>query len=184
MLARKFAAVAAAAGILLSASACSFNPHPDSLQSYAPSDGSGADIDLGAGHGIKLRNFVALTDGTDNALLGVLVNTSAEPETVSINYAPAGDAAQTESITIPANGSYSLGYNGNPASTLNLSGSAGQLVELSFGAGNNSTWAKLSVPILDGTFGYYKSIVDNIPGFNEPTPVPTPTATDVATTTN
>ncbi|MFM6980488.1 MAG: hypothetical protein ACKOWE_03700 [Micrococcales bacterium] len=165
MITRKFAAVAMAAGLLLSTSACSFNPHPDSLQSYAPSDGSGSDIELGKGEGIKLRNFLYLTDGTDGALLGVLVNSGKTDQTVTINYTPDEEAAQSETVVVKAYSSYSFGFNGAPASQLELAGAPGDIAKVSFGFADNSVWTVLSVPILDGTYDYYKDIVNDISGF-------------------
>lgn len=176
MIIRKFAAAAIAAGLMFTASACSFNPNPESLQSYAPSDGAGADIDLGSGQGVKLRNFVYLTNGTEGALIGVIANSGTQPQTVSINYTPAGEASQSESITVPALTTYSFGFNGNPASQITLAGKPGDLAELSFGAGNNSEWVKMSIPVLDSTFEYYSEIVKDIPGFLN-TPIVCATAT-------
>jgi hypothetical protein len=176
---RKFAAVAIAAGLMFSASACSFNPNPESLKSYAPSDGAGADINLGDGQGLKLRNFVYLTDGTEGALIGVIANSGSQPQTITVNYTPAGEAAQSESVTVPALTTYSFGFNGNPASQLTLAGKPGDLAELSFGAGNNSEWVKLSIPVLDSTFAYYSDIVKDIPGFlNTPVVCVTASPTD------
>lgn len=166
MISRKFAAVAIAAGLLFSTTACSFNPHPDSLQSYAPSDGSGADINLGSGQGLKLRNFVYLTDGTAGALIGVIVNSGSDSQTVTINYSPADTAAQAETITVAGNSSYSIGFNGNPASAIMFSGKAGDIATLSIGAKDNSEWATLNVPLLDGTFDYYQSITNDIAAFS------------------
>lgn len=165
MIIRKFAAAVIAAGLMLSASACSFNPNPESLQSYAPSEGVGADIDLGGGQGIKLRNFIYLSDGTDGALLGVIANSGTEAQEVTINYTPAGEAAQSQSITVAGNTSYSFGFNGNPASQITVAGKPGDLAEISFGVKNNSEWSKLSIPILDGSLAHYRDIVADIPGF-------------------
>lgn len=162
MFARKFAAIALAAGVLVSASACSFNPKPESLQSYAPSDGAGADLVIGSGEVIKARNFLYLTDGKTGSLLGTLVNGGAQDQIVSINYTGADGVNQSEEVLVPANGLFEFGYHGAAVSVLKLDGKAGDLGEVSLGAANNSKWLKLSVPLLDSTFEYYKDLVDQL----------------------
>lgn len=157
---RKLAAIALAAGVLVSATGCSFNSHPDTLQSYAPSDGQGSDIHVARNQVIALRNFLVLTDGTNFKLYGSIVNGGTKAQTVTLQLAD--DATSTESFDVAPNQTVGLGYDNGVVSTLALSGKPGSLLKLQITADGGKNWTALNVPVLDGTIDYYKSHVDGL----------------------
>jgi hypothetical protein len=169
LLVRKLAAVALAAGVLVSATGCSFNPHPESLQSYAPSDGSGIDI-YPAKHNehVALRNFMILTDGTNSKLYGSVINSGRLAQTLTIQSVD----GVSEKIAVKPGERVAIGADGGFASTLALSGKAGDLLDFKVTVDGGKNWETISVPVLDGTIDYYKELVAGLA-----TPVATPSAT-------
>ena len=176
MLVRKLAAVALAAGVLVSATGCSFNPHPESLQSYAPSDGSGIDI-YPAKHNehIAIRNFMILTDGTSSKLYGSVINSGRQTQTITIQTTD----GVSENIVVKPGERVAVGADGGFASTLVLTGKAGDLVDFKVTADGGKNWQTISVPVLDGTIDYYKELVAGLA-----TPVATPASTPSASPTS
>lgn len=175
MLVRKLAAVAIAAGVLVSATGCSFNPHPETLQSYAPSDGSGIDI-YPAEHNehVALRNFLILTDGAGNSnLFGTIVNSGATSQTLTLKDA----AGTSQEVVVGPGEAPKFGIDGF-GSSLNFEGKAGDLVALQVTADGGKTWQTIQVPILDGTIDYYKDLVGKLAPTETPVATPSPTASN------
>ena len=163
MLLRKVAGLALAAGVLVSVAGCSFNPSPDTLQSYAPSDGVGVDLTFGFHNleSIKVRNFLVVTDGTQSSLFGTIVNSGKKAEVVELQLV--SDSTKSEAVTIKAGETYV--YDVAHPTTLPLEGKAGQLIQLKVRVANNTDVAfqEISVPILDGTIDYYKNLLTPAP---------------------
>lgn len=176
MLVRKLAAVAVTAAVLFSAAGCSFNPAPESLQSYAPSDGSGIDFHPDRNQQVDLRNFLVLTDGTNFELYGSVINGGTKAQQVSFQVD--GDNTKTQTINVAANSVAGFGYAGSDGvinnSELPLSGKVGSLLKLEVSVGGQ--WQAIEVPVLDGTIDYYKELVA---GFATAAPI-SPSATPVA----
>ena len=175
MLVRKLAAVAIAAGVLVSATGCSFNPHPESLQSYAPSDGSGIDI-YPAKHNerIALRNFLILTDGTDMKLYGSIINDGLKTQTVTLQSSD----NKSQNIAVKAGERLVLGVDGGVEGTVTIAGKAGDLVDLKVTADGGRNWETISVPVLDGTIDYYQQVVAGLASPSAtPAASPSPSAT-------
>jgi hypothetical protein len=159
---RKVAGLVLAAGVLVSVAGCSFNPSPETLQSYAPSDGVGVDLSFPKAQrneGVKFRNFLVLTDGTSHALFGSVINDGNRPEHITIQLA--GNNAESQSFGIEAGQTLVFDTNNQP--TIHLSGKAGELIDMSVGTANGSNWEKLSVPVLDGTIDYYQNLLSPSP---------------------
>lgn len=153
---RKFAAVTIAASVLLGTAGCTFISPVASRIEYAPADGSQADLET-----VKVRNFVYLTNGTVSALTGSIVNPSLETKVVKIQYTDAAlNEAKEVTFTVNPGQRVDLGYNGGQALAINLGGKAGGLVKLSVSEG--STTEELRIPVLDGTFEFYKPIIDSL----------------------
>jgi hypothetical protein len=153
----KFIAVAIATSLLLGTAGCSFSSTVASKIDYAPADGSQTDLET-----IKVRNFVYLTNGTVSGLTGSIVNPGLEPKILKIQYT---DAAVNESkevtFTVNAGQKIDLGYNGGQALAINLGGKAGGVVRLSVAEGSGAP-VELRVPVLDGTFEFYKPTIDSL----------------------
>jgi hypothetical protein len=172
LLVRKLAAVALAAGVLVSATGCSFNPQPESLQSYAPSDGSGIDIyPAKYNEHIALRNFFILTDGTTSKLYGSVINSGLKTQTVTLQSV----SGASDLIEVKAGVRVLLGTEGGYISTLELPGKAGDLVDFKVTADGGKNWQTISVPVLDGTISYYQELVSGLATpAAEPSLAPTP----------
>jgi hypothetical protein len=184
LLVRKLAAVAVTAAVLLSAAGCSFNPAPESLQSYAPSDGSGIDFHPDRNQQVDLRNFLVLTDGTTYGLYGSVINGGTKSQQVAFQVD--GDNSKTQTIEVPAHSVSSFGYPGSDgvtlASELALSGKVGGLLKLQVSVGQS--WQAVQVPVLDGTIGYYKDLVDGFASNAPVAPSTTPAASPSASPSN
>lgn len=159
MLVRKLAAVAIAAGVLVSATGCSFNPNPETLQSYAPSDGSGLDIyPAKYNERIAIRNVFILTDGTNSELYGSIVNSGLKTQNLTLQ----STSGKSDKISIKSGEHLALGTADGFKTSLELSTKAGDLVDFKVTADGGSTWYTLSVPVLDGTISYYKDLVSQL----------------------
>ena len=154
---RKFAAVAIAASLLIGTAGCSFMSPIASRIEYAPADGSQADLET-----VKVRNLVYVTNGTASALAGSIVNPGLEPKIVKIQYTDAAvNEAKEVTFTVNAGQKLDLGYNGGQALAINLGGKAGQIVRINVAEGSG-TPVELRIPVLDGTFDFYKPIIDSL----------------------
>jgi len=165
---RKLAGIALAAGVLFSVAGCSFNPNPESLQSYAPSDGVGVDLSFSKAdrnQSVKFRNMLILTDGTNYSLYGSIVNDGSKAQDVTLQLA--SDSTQSQTVTVKAG--ETVVFNQDNKTTLALSGKAGALLDIKVGSANGTNWTTLSVPVLDDTLDYYAPLL---------TATPTPSATN------
>jgi hypothetical protein len=152
----KFAAVTIAASMLLGTTGCTFMSPVASRIEYAPADGSQVDLET-----VKIRNFVYVTNGTVSAISGSIVNPGLESKVVRIQYT---DAAVNESkevtFTVNPGQRIDLGYNGGQALAINLGGKAGGVVRINVSEG--SVTEEMRVPVLDGTFDFYKPVIDSL----------------------
>jgi hypothetical protein len=152
----KFAAVTIAASMLLGTSGCTFISPVASRIEYAPADGSQVDLET-----VKIRNFVYVTNGTVSAISGSIVNPSLEPKIVRIQYTDAAvNEAKEVTFTVNAGQRIDLGYNGGQALAIDLGGKAGGIVRINVSEG--SVTEEMRVPVLDGTFEFYKPIIDSL----------------------
>jgi len=171
---RKVAGLALAAGVLVSVAGCSFNPSPDTLQSYAPSDGVGVDLNFGKAHrneALKIRNFLIVTDGTQSALFGTVINSGDKPE--SLNIQLGSDSAQQQTFSIEAGQTFV--FDQSNKTTLPLPTKAGETVKIAVVAAGGNINEVMDVPVLDGTIDYYKNLL---------TPAATPAETPSPAATN
>ena len=152
----KFAAVTIAASMLLGTSGCTFLSPVASRIEYAPADGSQVDLET-----VKIRNFVYVTNGTVSAISGSIVNPSLEPKIVRIQYTDAAvNEAKEVTFTVNAGQRVDLGYNGGQALAINLGGKAGGVVRINVSEG--SVTEEMRIPVLDGTFEFYKPVIDSL----------------------
>jgi hypothetical protein len=162
LLVRKLAGIALAAGVLVSVAGCSFNPNPESLQSYAPSDGVGTDLAFSKAdrnQSIKFRNFLILTDGTNYNLYGTIINGGSKAQSVTLQLS--SDSTQSQTVSVPAG--QTVVFNKDNATTVALSGKPGALLDFKVGSANGSNWTTMSVPVLDGTLSYYAPLLSPSP---------------------
>lgn len=152
----KFAAVTIAASMLLGTSGCTFMSPVASRIEYAPADGSQVDLET-----VKIRNFVYVTNGNVSAISGSIVNPGLEPKTVVIQYTDAAvNESKEVSFSVNPGQRIDLGYNGGQALAINLGGKAGGVVRINVTEG--SATEEMRVPVLDGTFEFYKPVIDSL----------------------
>jgi hypothetical protein len=177
---RKVAGLALAASVLVSVAGCSFNPKPETLQSYAPSDGSGVELNFTGKHrneGLKFRNFLLLNDGTTGHLFGTVINSGNKSENVLIQVF--GDSTKEQTLTVEPGRTFV--FNASNPATFTVDGAPGSLVEMRVGLADGTLNAKISVPVLDGTIDYYQNLLTPSPMATEaPSAEPTGTATPAA----
>jgi hypothetical protein len=152
----KFAAVTIAASMLLGTGGCTFMSPVASRIEYAPADGSQVDLET-----VKIRNFVYVTNGNVSAISGSIVNPGLEPKTVVIQYTDAAvNESKEVSFSVNPGQRIDLGYNGGQALAINLGGKAGGVVRINVTEG--SVTEEMRVPVLDGTFEFYKPVIDSL----------------------
>ena len=176
---RKLSAIALAVGLALTATGCSFSANPETLQSYAPSDGAGLDMDLGGGEVVKLRNFVYLTDGSNGSLYGVAVNSGKVAQHVMFQATNPDGTKTDDAFMLEGGASYSINQNGNAASAIKTALPAGAVLTISVSADMGANWYTLNVPVLDGSIAEFRELVAGLatPTAAPAAEAPTPEAT-------
>ena len=146
----KIALVAASTALLVSLSGCSLNHEIASLEVYAPSDGSQADL-IDA----RIRNFLFVERADGQAvLLGTLVNSSVLSDTsVEIQFVDAAGDRVTLDYSLATQGKYDIGYNGGEVVVVDLAEAAGELVSVFVTEGDLPL--TVQVPVVDGTLAEY-----------------------------
>ena len=81
---RKYAAVAIAAALVFGTAGCTFTSPVATRQAYSPSDGGQVNLET-----VKARNFIYLSNGTQAALFGSLVNSGLQDAEVHLQYTDA-----------------------------------------------------------------------------------------------
>ena len=143
-------ALAISAALLLGTTGCSLNHNIDSMQAYAPSDGS--QIDIG---NVKLRNFIYLSNGAGGKLIGSVVNNDAADITVQFDYTDFDTRTQTDPITVSAGETLGLGSGSDTEGLpVTISGKPGENISIWVSI-NGATGQELVVPVLDGTLEQY-----------------------------
>ena len=159
---RKVAGLVLAAGVLVSVAGCSFNPNPETRQSYAPSDGSGVDIHFTGKHrneSLKFRNFLLLSDGTTGHLFGTVINSGYKAQNILIQVF--GDTSLEQTITVDAGSTYV--FNGDNPASFTVDAKPGTLVDMRVGLASGTLNEKISVPVLDGSIDYYQNLLTPSP---------------------
>ena len=150
-------ALAISAALLLGTTGCSLNHNIDSMQAYAPSDGS--QIDIG---NVKLRNFIYLSNGAGGKLIGSVVNNDANDITVQFEYTDFDTRTQTDPITVSAGETLGLGAGSDTEGLpVTISGLPGQKITIWVSI-NGATGQELVVPVLDGTLEQYAPLVEKL----------------------
>jgi hypothetical protein len=151
---RKFAAVAIAATLVFGTAGCTFTSPVATRQAYSPSDGGQVDLET-----VKARNFIYLSNGTQAALFGSLVNSGLQDAEVHLQYT---DATLNEKkdvhFVVKAGKKLDIGYNGEAALGIDLNKTPGSIVSIFVGQ-DSATGKEIRVPVLDGTLSEYAPLV-------------------------
>ncbi|MCU1527830.1 MAG: hypothetical protein JWP75_1593 [Frondihabitans sp.] len=175
MRARTTATVVLAGAVMVLTAGCNFIT-PQATTSIGSSE-PGVSTDVGS---IELRNAIVFTDDGDAASLSVtLLNTSKTDQDVTFQYDSFGTTTTT-SVEVPASGRVSRGtQGGEPQILLNGIGvQPGALMKV-FVQYGSQTGKNFSIPVLDGSFKQYATLLPS------PTPTvhPNPRATGAPVTT-
>ncbi len=145
------------ASLLLGTTGCSLSSNVASLTPYAPSDGAQINLDH-----VKFRNFLYLVSPDHRVLIGSLVNSGLDDQTVVIEYedADTGDLVSKEFL-VPAGQKVDFGFNENAPIEANMLGNPGGIstvyVSLLSGTAQN-----LNIPVLDGTLPEYADVLNDL----------------------
>ncbi len=145
------------ASLLLGTTGCSLSSNIATLTPYAPSDGAQINLEH-----VKFRNFIYLVSPEHRILIGSLVNSGLDDQTVTIEYedATTGDLVSNE-IKVPAGQKIDFGFNENAPLEYNLIGVPGGVtrayVSLIGGDAQN-----LDIPVLDGTLPEYADVLNDL----------------------
>lgn len=168
MKSRLVASAALSALVLLGATGCTFITPQATKTEYAASDG----VNISDADGpIDVRNalIIANEDGSVGNLIAAIVNPTDEKATLTITL----EGIEPFAVTVPADGTVSLGADAEPLRIVGLDTKPGATVEIHFQSGD-SAGVKSEVPVLDGSLPYY---ADLVPSAKAPTPQPKPTDT-------
>lgn len=146
-------------------------PQATTIQ-YDAGDGVGGKVGE-----VAIRNAILVTeDGSSANLVVTFVNTGDSAHNLSVQY-EAGAEKVTQSLTVDANSSVTLGTPDAPAIILDdIDTQPGALFPVYMQYGNE-TGVELLVPVLDGSIGTYSTLIPT------PTPTAVPQATPAATPT-
>jgi hypothetical protein len=158
MFVRKMATgLALGATVLMLTTGCSITDNIATLKQYAPSDG----FSLNYGN-VKFRNFIYVVVGEKRHLIGSVINSGIETQTLTLQYTDAATGEKVNfELNVPAEKKLDFGYNENASLDFNLLGVAGGTT--SFYVLQPDTPAKqFVVPVLDGTLPAYQDLVNNL----------------------
>ncbi len=153
MKSRLIASAAIGALVLFGATGCALVSTQATTIPYSPADG----VNVPNGGPIDVRNvlIVANEEGTEGNLVAAIVNTTAEPQTLSIEY---GDGS-AETIRVKANEVISLGTEDTePLLLENLDTEPGADIPMYFQSGD-AEGVTVAVPVLDGSLDYLADLV-------------------------
>ncbi|MGO1839907.1 MAG: DNA modification methylase [Candidatus Microbacterium stercoravium] len=160
MKSRIIASLAAAGLVLMTATGCNMVTTQATTFEYTASDG--VNLPRLADGGLEVRNalVVADQDGAEGNLVAVLANTSADAQTLSVDWGT-GDA----SFDVPAGETVSLGSSEEPYLISDLDVLPGSTVSMFFQPGDAEA-VELEVPVLDNCLTEYADLAPNDPADN------------------
>lgn len=151
---RRVAVIAAIAVTLLSATGCTYTNLQATTTEYAAGDGVNGNVGP-----LKLTNMLVVGTGADEPgrITGAVFNSSDEEVELSIIGADGGEA----SVMIPANGDYYIDNDAPPMIIEPAGADPGAMTFLTVETSGASE--ELNVPVLDGTFERYATMVPTPP---------------------
>lgn len=164
MFLRRLAATVVLVSLTLATSGCSISSNVASLQPYSPSDGQQVNLET-----IKARNFMYLVSETGRGyLIGSLINSSALPKTIKIQYLDPNTQLKFDMfVEVAAGAKLDLGYNGNPAIEVPVVEVPGQTAQFYF-LESDTVNASMNVPVLDGSLKAYAALLEQLDAQTEP----------------
>lgn len=148
MKSRLIASLAIGALVVFGTSGCAMFSTQATTIPYSPADG----VNVPNNGPLDVRNVVIIADeeGSDGNLIAAIVNTTDEPQTLSIEY---GDGS-SESIRVKANQVLSLGSEDTkPLLLEDIDTMPGATLTMYFQSGD-AEGVSVEVPVLDGSLEY------------------------------
>lgn len=138
---------------VLSTTGCNFTSHVASLDYYAPSDGSQADIGR-----LKARNLIYFTDDQGHAgFFGAFANSGSKATTFAIKFNDASGKTNYREFTVGAYKVLNFGYQGTKPLQIDLAGKPGDVVN--FVVYTETDESSVNVPIMDAALPQYTDLV-------------------------
>ena len=151
------------ASLLLGTTGCSLSSNIASLAPYSPSDGAQINLDH-----VKFRNFLYLVSPEHRVLIGSLVNSGLDDQTVVIEYedADTGDLVSKEFL-VPAGQKVDFGFNENAPIEATMQNKRGEPaapggLTTAYVSLLSGTAQELDIPILDGTLPEYADVLNDL----------------------
>ncbi|ROQ37553.1 hypothetical protein EDF46_3012 [Frondihabitans sp. PhB188] len=173
MRARTTAAVVIAGAVMVLTAGCNFISPQATTEHYDASDG----VSINVGD-VEVRNAIVFTDNGDEASLSVtLLNEGSSDANVKIQYESLG-SPKTVSVDVPAGETVSRGTQGGDEQILmnGIGEQAGSLLKVYIQYGS-STGKDLKVPVLDGSFAEYATLLPSPVATNDVVPTDSATPT-------
>ena len=158
LLRRALLASTIAIATVLSTAGCNFFSPVASLDYYAPSDGSQADIGK-----LKARNLISLQDEAGNSgFVGAFANSRSEELTFAIKYEAGIGFGQTgyREFTVGAYEVLNFGYQNTKPLDLELGGKPGDIRSIL--VYTDTDQARINVPVMDATLVEYADLVSKL----------------------
>jgi hypothetical protein len=156
LLRRALLASTIAIATVLSTAGCNFFSPVASLDYYAPSDGSQADIGK-----LKARNLISLQDEAGNSgFVGAFANSDDEEITFAIKYTTADGTAGYREFTVGPYEVKNFGYQNTKPLDLDLGGAPGDVRTVL--VYTNTDQASINVPVMDATLEEYADLVSKL----------------------
>jgi hypothetical protein len=140
----------------LGTSACNFFSPIASLDYYAPSDGSQADIG-----DLKARNLISLQDKAGNSgLVGAFANSGSQEITFAIKYTTTAGESGYREFTVGPYQVRNFGYQNTQPLDLELGGKPGDVRNIL--VYTDTDQASINVPVMDATLVEYADLVEKL----------------------
>lgn len=138
---------------VFSTAACSMISPVASLDYYAPSDGSQADVGR-----LKARNLIYFTNDEGNSgFFGAFANSGSTPVTFAIKFSNASGKTEYREFTVAAYEVLNFGYQKTKPLQIALPGKPGDMVNVL--VYTETDQASINVPIMDATLPQYTDLV-------------------------
>lgn len=151
---RAILATALAASTILGTTACNLVSPVASMNVYAPSDGTQADLNL-----LKIRNVMLLTDGTNSGLAAAFANSSSKPIEFALGYRDEEGNKNYYTFTVQPYKVLNFGFQGEALLDIPALKVAGSTQWLSVTTNDEDKTVNLNVPILDDSLPQYRELI-------------------------
>ncbi|MFM8927234.1 MAG: hypothetical protein ACKOFA_03420 [Rhodoluna sp.] len=141
---------------VLGTTACNMTSPVASLEMYAPSDGSQADLG-----NLKARNLLYFVDDQGNyGFFGAFANSGKDEITFNLGFTTASGEKVFRQYVAQGYSVVNIGYQNEPPLKVELPVKAGDIVEIVLQSNDGTDY--INVPVLDGTLPEYRDLVASL----------------------